>query len=173
MAGHLLALEDLAGLLALTGRTVRTVRDRHAVRRAETTEIVALHRTGKTLTLGCADNIDLLAGDEMAWRQGRTDLDDGVIRHAEFGNLGLRQHVRLGEVTAHGLRDVFRLGRACTELQRRVAVALAAANGHDLNVVHLQNGHRNVTAGVVEDPCHAQLASNYSATHWSCPFPRA
>src|SRR5690606_14141858 len=35
VTGHLLALEHLAGILAVTGRTVAAMRDRHAVRRAQ------------------------------------------------------------------------------------------------------------------------------------------
>src|SRR5690606_4631454 len=47
MAGHLLALEHLAGVLALASRAVRTVRHRHAVRGAQTAEIPALHGAGE------------------------------------------------------------------------------------------------------------------------------
>src|SRR5690606_14851169 len=51
MAGHLLVLEDLARILAITGRTVSTVADGNAVRSTHTAETPALHRTGKTLAL--------------------------------------------------------------------------------------------------------------------------
>ena len=43
VAGHLLVLEDLARILALTGRTERTVRDRDAVGGAHAAEAPALH----------------------------------------------------------------------------------------------------------------------------------
>src|SRR5262249_18964690 len=49
MAGHLLAREGTARILAVTGRTVRAVRDRDAVGGAKTAEIPALHRTGEAL----------------------------------------------------------------------------------------------------------------------------
>src|SRR5215470_4112925 len=49
MAGHLLALEGLARVLAATGRPMRAMRDRHAVRGAQAAEIPALHRPCKTL----------------------------------------------------------------------------------------------------------------------------
>src|SRR6185436_17061042 len=39
VAGHLLAGEGAAGILAVTGRTMRTVRDRHAVARLEAVEV--------------------------------------------------------------------------------------------------------------------------------------
>src|SRR5437588_2570694 len=49
VAGHLLVLEGLAGILAAAGRAVRAVRDRDAVGGAQTAEIPALHRTGEAL----------------------------------------------------------------------------------------------------------------------------
>ncbi|EBA16048.1 30S ribosomal protein S10 [Roseobacter sp. SK209-2-6] len=61
MTGHFLAFENLAGILTLTGRTVRTVRDRNTVRSAQTTEVVTLHRTGKTFTDGGAGHVHFLA----------------------------------------------------------------------------------------------------------------
>ena len=65
MAGHLLALEDLRA--PGTDRSNRANGARsNAVRGAKTAEIVPLHRAGETLALGSADDIDLLAGDEMA-----------------------------------------------------------------------------------------------------------
>src|SRR3546814_2252377 len=51
VASHLLVFEDAARVLALTGRTMGTVADRHAVAGAHTAETPALHRTGKTLAL--------------------------------------------------------------------------------------------------------------------------
>src|SRR5581483_2311193 len=49
MARHLLVLEGLAGILTLTRRTDRAVRNRHAMRGAKTAKIPALHTAGKTL----------------------------------------------------------------------------------------------------------------------------
>jgi len=54
VTGHLLARERTARILAVTGRTVRTVRDRNTVGGAETTEVPALHGAGETLTDGDA-----------------------------------------------------------------------------------------------------------------------
>jgi hypothetical protein len=62
VAGHLLVLEDAARILAVTGRTVGTVADRHAVGGAHTAEAPALHRTGKALALRVARHVDQLAG---------------------------------------------------------------------------------------------------------------
>src|SRR5262245_57733484 len=49
VAGHLLVLEGLAGILTATRRTMRAVRDRHAVGGAQTRKVPALHRAGEAL----------------------------------------------------------------------------------------------------------------------------
>src|SRR4051812_34628322 len=65
MAGHLLAREGTARILAVAGRTVRTVRDRDAVGGPETAEVPTLHRAGEALADRGAHDIDKLADDEM------------------------------------------------------------------------------------------------------------
>src|SRR5580704_8603279 len=65
MAGHLLVLERLAGILAATGRAVRAVRDRHAVGGAQAAEVPALHRARETLADRGAGNVHELADDEV------------------------------------------------------------------------------------------------------------
>src|SRR3546814_10796042 len=83
MAGHLLVLEDAARILAVTGRTMRTVADRNTVGRAHTAETPALHHTGKALTLGHALDVDDLAGDEMVSRQFGADVERRVVGRSE------------------------------------------------------------------------------------------
>src|SRR6187402_3720716 len=63
VAGHLLVLPGLAGVLTATGRTDRAVRDRHAVGGAQTAEVPALHTAGKALTDRGAGNVHELADD--------------------------------------------------------------------------------------------------------------
>ena len=65
VTSHLLALEHLARILTLAGRAVRAMRDRHTMRGPKTTEIVPLHRTSKTLTLGDANSIHTLTSYKM------------------------------------------------------------------------------------------------------------
>src|SRR3954462_3944555 len=65
MAGHLLVLEGLAGVLTAAGRTDRAMRDRYAVGGAQAAEIPPLHAAGKTLTDGRAGDIDELADHEV------------------------------------------------------------------------------------------------------------
>jgi hypothetical protein len=65
VAGHLLTFEDFTRILALTGRTVRTVGDRDTMRGAEAAEVPALHRAGEALTNADASDINLLAWDEV------------------------------------------------------------------------------------------------------------
>src|SRR5437660_7383978 len=84
VAGHLLVLEGLAGILTAAGRTDRTVRDRHAVGGAQTAEIPALHAAGKTLTDRGAGDIDELTDHEMIGLDFGADRNQRVLRDAEF-----------------------------------------------------------------------------------------
>src|ERR1700693_4296421 len=89
MAGHFLVLEGLARVLPATGRAVRTMRDRDAVRGAQAGEIPALHRAGESLADGSTGHIDILADDEMIGGDLGTDRDQAVLADAEFGELAL------------------------------------------------------------------------------------
>src|ERR1035438_8348649 len=75
MAGHLLVLPGLAGVLAAAGRTDRTVRDRDAVGGAQAAEIPALHAAGKTLADRGAGDVDELADHEMIGLDFGADRD--------------------------------------------------------------------------------------------------
>src|SRR5262249_32270870 len=65
VAGHLLVLPGLAGVLTAAGRTDRTVRHRSAVGGAQAAEIPALHTAGKTLADRGAGDVDELANHEV------------------------------------------------------------------------------------------------------------
>src|SRR3546814_14135802 len=90
VAGHLLVLEDLARILAVTRRTVRAVRDGHAVCRAQTAAVPALHPARKALALGVPGAVDILPSDKVIGRTlgsavhqphpGPTDLHDPPLR---------------------------------------------------------------------------------------------
>src|SRR5690606_15076293 len=108
MTGHLLVLEDLAGILTSAGRTVRPVRDRHAVRSPKAAEIPALHRAGKAFAGGRAGRVDILAGHEMIGSDFGTNRDQTVRRHAEFNDRALGLDLGDGKLAARGLRDVLR-----------------------------------------------------------------
>src|SRR6185312_386953 len=100
MAGHLLVLEDLAGILALPGRAMAAMRDRHAVGGAQAAEIVPAHDAREAAALGRADDVDKLPGQEMSGRELGADLDQPVLRHAELDQLALGLDLRLGEMAA-------------------------------------------------------------------------
>src|ERR1700684_3444323 len=89
MAGHLLILESLAGVLAAAGRADGAVRDRHAVARAEAGGIPALHAAGKTLAGRSAGDVDILADDKMIRRDLGADRDQAVVVDTKFGELAL------------------------------------------------------------------------------------
>src|SRR3546814_12052686 len=97
MTGHLLALEHLAGVLALAGRTVRTVRDGDAVRRAQASEVVPLHNAGEALADALRPPVDLLAGDEVIGRQFGAPLDQRVLGAAELDEPQARESAREGK----------------------------------------------------------------------------
>src|ERR1700749_4149689 len=65
MAGHLLVLEGLAGILTAAGRTDRTMRYRDTVGGAQAAEIPALHAAREALAHRGAGDIDKLADHEM------------------------------------------------------------------------------------------------------------
>ena len=165
MAGHLLARESTARILAVTGRTVRAVRDRDAVGGAETAEVPALHRTGEALADRGAHDIDKLAGHEMRGGELGTDFQKVLLGDPEFRQLPLRLNLRLGEVAALSLGDVLHLGLAHTELNGVVAVRLVGAHGNDLAVIDLEHGHRDVVAVGGEDAGHAHLLGEETGTH--------
>ena len=115
MAGHLLAFEDLAGVLTLTGRAVRTVADRHTVRGAQTTEVVAFHGTGKTFTDRSAADVHELTFEVVVRGDLFTHFDHRLGRHAELRDLALGLDLGGGEMAAHGFRGPLRLGRTCPQ----------------------------------------------------------
>src|SRR5262249_51711019 len=120
MAGHFLAFEYATRILTLAGRTVRAMRDRHAVRRFQTGEIPALHYALEALTDGLAGNIDILARHEMAGENLGANLEERIFRHAEFCDFGFGLHFALGEMTAQRFGGILRLARADAELNGRI-----------------------------------------------------
>src|SRR5262245_459697 len=157
MAGHLLTLEHLAGVLALAGRTVRTVRDRVAVSGTTAAEIVAFDDAGKALADRRARDIHELADDEMIGGQLGADIDHVVLGDAELDDLPLRLDLRDREMAAQCLAGVLDLAEACAELERGVTVLLGRALSHDLAIVEPENGDGNLFPRLRVDPGHADL----------------
>jgi hypothetical protein len=124
VAGHLLAFEDLARILALAGGAVRTVRNRDAVCGAQAAEVPALHGAGEALADADASDINLLARDEVLGRDHRADRQQVIFRDAEFANDRLRLHLGARELTTISRGLVLRLGGASGELHGVIAIAL-------------------------------------------------
>src|SRR5689334_16522220 len=127
MAGHLLVLEHLAGVLTAAGAADRTVRDRHAVRSAKSAEIPSLHATGEALANAGSGDIDELTNDEMIGGDLRTNRNHGIVTDAKFSQSALGLDLGDREAAALGLAHVLHLAGAGTELKRDVAVLLLAA----------------------------------------------
>src|SRR5712671_1566641 len=89
VAGHLLILEGLAGILPTAGRAMRAVRDRDAVGRAQATEVPALHRAGEAFADRSAGDVHELPDNEMVCGDLGADRDEFVLLHAELGELAL------------------------------------------------------------------------------------
>ncbi len=79
MAGHLLALEDLSGVLALAGRAQRAVRNRNPVTGPQAGKIVPFDGPGKALADAGAADIDELARNEMVRGKFGADVDQGIF----------------------------------------------------------------------------------------------
>src|SRR3546814_666139 len=127
VTSHALALPDLARILVGTGRTMRTVRNRHTVRGTQTTEIMALHGAGEALTDRGARHVHQLTSGEVSGCQLGADVDHVVFGYAKLDELRLRLDFGDGEMAAQGLRRVLHLGRTRTQLNSRVAVLFLGA----------------------------------------------
>jgi hypothetical protein len=101
----------------------------------------------------------------MLGRELGADLEQPLLRHAELDELALGLELRLGEMTAHRLRDVLDLGRARAELDGGIAVLVLRAHGDDLAVVDPQHGHRDVASVLGEDAGHTQLLGDETGPH--------
>ena len=167
MTGHLLAFEDLAGVLALAGRTVRTVRYGDAVGGAHAAEIPSLDGPGEALADGHAGDVDFLAGQEVVGRQLGAHVDQIVLGDPEFHHVPLRLDQSLGEVAALGLGGVLGLLGAGAQLQGDIAVLFLGALGGDLTAVEAEHGHGHVGSGLVEEAGHPKLSGDYAGSH--CP----
>ena len=165
VAGHLLVLEDLARILALTGRTERAVRDRDAVGGAQTAEAPTLHAAGETLTLGATLDVDELAGDIVVGRDFGAHFEQAVRVDAELMDNRLGLDFGLAEVAALRLGDILRLGHARAELQRGIAILVLIADGDDLNAFERQNGDRHVAAVVLEQAGHPHFLRDHASAH--------
>src|SRR6266436_3679593 len=172
VAGHLLVLEGLAGVLTSAGRTDRAMRYRDTVGGAKPAEIPALHAAGKTLTDRGAGDVDELADHEMVSLNLGANRDQRVFRHAEFGDLALGFDLGDRELAALRLRQIDGLAGARTELQRDVTVLFGRAVAQHLAIAQLQHGHGDMFAGLRKDPRHPDLLCDHSGAHRraSCSF---
>src|SRR6266852_1007409 len=172
VAGHLLVLPGLAGIMTAAGRTDRTVRDRHAVGGAQAAEIPALHAAGKALADRGAGDIDKLADHEMVGLDFSPHRNQRVFRDAELRDLALRLDLGDRELAALGLRQIDGLAGAGPELQRDITVRLGRAVAQHLAIAQLQHGHGDMLAGLRKDPRHPDLLCDHSGAHRcaSCSF---
>src|SRR5258708_1493169 len=165
MARHLLVLEGLAGILTAAGATNRTMRNRHAVRRAKPREIPALHTSGKAFSDVDAANINELARDEVVSRDLRADWNQCILGHAEFGEFALGLDLLFAEIPAVGLDHIVGTARARAKLERDIAILVFGAVGDHLALRKAQHRYRHVFTGLGEHPGHSDLLCDYTRTH--------
>src|SRR5579884_2256846 len=165
MAGHLLVLESFAGILAAAGRTVRTMRNRHAVAGAQTGKIPALHGPGPALAGGGARDVHILSDHEVIGGDLGADWDQRIRIDAELGELALRLDLGNREVAAISFRRALHLASAGAELQRDIAVLLFGAVADHLAIGEAKHRHRHMFAGIGEHPRHSDLLGQDSGTH--------
>jgi hypothetical protein len=94
-----------------------------------------------------------------------THVDEAIRGHAELSDLALGLDMSLGKMAAHGSGGPLGLGRAGTELNGGVAVLVGGALRHDLQIVELQDCHRNLGSVFQKQPGHAQLLCDYARAH--------
>src|SRR5689334_7420684 len=169
VAGHLLVLEDATRILPVAGRTVRAVRNRNAVGRAETAEAPALHRTGKALALRHAGDVHHLARNEVVRADVRANVEQSIFIDAEFDHSGLGLDLGLAEGDALRLGDILGLGLAGAKLDGGIAVLVHFATADDLHVVQLQNGNRHMPTVRLEQAGHSDLLCDHAGAHDQTP----
>src|SRR5262245_4757708 len=169
MAGHLLVLEGLAGILAAAGRAMRAVRDRHAVGGAQAMEIPAFHRPGETLADGRAGDVDELSDNEMVGGDFSADRDQLLLLNAELGELALGLHLGSCEIAAVGLVYVVALARAGAKLNGDIAVLVLGAMRNHLAVGEAEHRHRHMLAAVGKDARHPDFLCDDPGAHWLLP----
>ena len=176
VAGHLLALEDLAGVLPLAGGAVAAVGDRHAVRGAQAARSSsASWRPGSPCPGWCA--VTSTCWPLTKWSaviSAPTSIRlSGLTRNS--ASLRLGSTLATAKFPRSAPRDAARLAGARTQLQRGIAVLLVGAVRQHLDILHLQHGHGHVLACLREDAGHAHLLRYHSGTHVplsSCPSGR-
>src|SRR6185369_16073701 len=169
MAGHLLVLEHAARILAVAGRTMGTVADRDAVRRAHAAEAPALHGARKALALGVAAHVDQLAGDEMVGRNLCADIEQRILGHPEFDEERLGLNLGLREMAALRLGDILGFRDARTQLNGYIAVAVQFATRDDLIAFKRQDGDGHMAAVVLKQAGHPDFFSDHAGAHDQSP----
>ena len=93
------------------------------------------------------------------------DIEQRIIRNAEFHQLATRLNLRLGEVATHGFANVLYFSRTNTELQGGVSVLLVGLLGNDLAAVNFQHSDRNISPVIGENPRHTNFLCDHTGPH--------
>ena len=138
--------------------------------RTQTAEAPALHAAGKALTLGHALDIDHLAGDEVIGADRHADVEEGILRNAEFDDFRLGFDFGLAENCSLRLVDVLGLGLAGAELDGGVAIPIGLAAADDLDIFKLENRDRHVAPVRLEQAGHPHFLRDHASAHDPCSY---
>jgi hypothetical protein len=132
-----------------------------------TGEVVTLHRAGEALADRGARDVDDGAHGEDAGLDLAAHGEVGAFffTEAKLDHRLARLDVGLGEVTGSRLGQKLRALLAEGNLDGAVAVLVDGFHLGDAVRQHLDDGHRNRLARIVEDASHAGLAADKSNAH--------
>ena len=145
------------------------MRDRNAVRGAQTAEAPALHAALEALALGAPTDVNHLPGDKMLGRQLGADIEEVLLADAELVDIGLGLDLGLAEVAALRLGNVLHLRLAGAELNGNVAVNAFGLLRDNLELLELQDGDGHMAPIVLEQPGHPHLLRDHASAHDPIP----
>src|SRR3546814_2544572 len=143
--------------------------DGHAMRCTQTTKVVALHTTGKTLTERCARNVNERTRHKMIRRKFDAHIEHIVFADAELDEFELRLNLSPRELATLSARHVLHFGKPCPELNGCIAVLLWRELTDNLHIVELQHGDRYMAPVVHKQTGHSDLFDYHSGTHGPIP----
>ena len=168
-ASHAHTLEHACGVGCATDGTGLAVVLVLTVRCANTLEAVTLHNTCEALTLGLANDVDLLACFEELNGQF---LTEGILRSicgTQLDNVTTGGNTGLLEVTSQGLGNLARVDCTETNLNSLVAVSLLVTDLGNNVRISLDDGDGHKLAVLVPDLGHTELGAQ-QALHLALEF---
>src|SRR5690625_1604413 len=158
-AGHLHAFKDAAWRGCTTDGAGFAVVALSTVAGVTTTETVAFHNTGGSLTFAPTADVHGIASAESISFQLLAELELSSVWGANFNEMTARCYTGLLKVAFEWLGDLAGVNRAVSELHRGVTVGLVVTHLRDDVGAHFDNGDRQYTARVIPYLGHAEFGA--------------